>query len=42
MYVVLYRSIKKAIKGEMQGWGKLSRTGNVRPVVEFSVTRNSE
>jgi cellulose synthase/poly-beta-1,6-N-acetylglucosamine synthase-like glycosyltransferase/spore germination protein YaaH/peptidoglycan/xylan/chitin deacetylase (PgdA/CDA1 family) len=30
MYVVLYRSIKKAIKGETQSWGKLNRTGNVK------------
>jgi cellulose synthase/poly-beta-1,6-N-acetylglucosamine synthase-like glycosyltransferase/spore germination protein YaaH/peptidoglycan/xylan/chitin deacetylase (PgdA/CDA1 family) len=30
MYVVLFRSIRKAIKGEVQGWGVLKRTGNVR------------
>lgn len=29
MYVVLFRSIRKAIKGEVQGWGVLKRTGNV-------------
>ncbi len=29
MYVVLYRSIKKAVKGELQHWGVLKRTGNV-------------
>lgn len=29
MYVVLFRSIRKAIKGEGQGWGNLKRTGNV-------------
>ena len=29
MYVVLFRSIRKAIKGENQGWGILKRTGNV-------------
>lgn len=29
MYVVLFRSIRKAIKGEGQGWGILKRTGNV-------------
>lgn len=28
MYVVLFRSIAKAIKGELQGWGVLKRTGN--------------
>lgn len=30
MYVVLFRSIKKAIKGETQSWGILKRTGNVK------------
>lgn len=29
MYVILFRSIKKAIKGESQGWGVLKRTGSV-------------
>jgi len=29
MYVVLFRSLRKAIKGETQGWGILKRTGNV-------------
>lgn len=29
MYVVLFRAVKKAIKGESQGWGVLKRTGNV-------------
>jgi len=29
MYIVLFRSIRKAIKGEGQGWGILKRTGNV-------------
>jgi peptidoglycan-N-acetylglucosamine deacetylase len=29
MYVVLFRSVRKAIKGEGQGWGVLKRTGNV-------------
>jgi cellulose synthase/poly-beta-1,6-N-acetylglucosamine synthase-like glycosyltransferase/spore germination protein YaaH/peptidoglycan/xylan/chitin deacetylase (PgdA/CDA1 family) len=29
MYVVLFRSVRKAIKGESQGWGVLKRTGNV-------------
>lgn len=33
MYVILYRSVKKAIKGESQGWGILQRTGNVKQVV---------
>ena len=30
MYVILFRAIKKAIKGESQGWGVLKRTGNVK------------
>ncbi|HEY0433204.1 MAG TPA: hypothetical protein VGC95_04995, partial [Chitinophagaceae bacterium] len=30
MYIVLFRSIRKAIKGETQGWGVLKRTGNVK------------
>lgn len=29
MYVVLFKSFKKAIKGELQTWGVLKRTGNV-------------
>jgi cellulose synthase/poly-beta-1,6-N-acetylglucosamine synthase-like glycosyltransferase/peptidoglycan/xylan/chitin deacetylase (PgdA/CDA1 family) len=29
MYVVLFKSIGRAIKGENQGWGVLRRTGNV-------------
>jgi cellulose synthase/poly-beta-1,6-N-acetylglucosamine synthase-like glycosyltransferase len=32
MYVILFRAIKKAIKGESQGWGILKRTGNVKTV----------
>jgi len=30
MYIILFRSISKAIKGENQGWGVLKRTGNVQ------------
>ncbi len=30
MYVILFRSISRAIKGESQGWGVLKRTGNVQ------------
>ena len=30
MYVILYRSIRKAIKGEGQGWNVLKRTGSVK------------
>ncbi len=29
MYIILFRSLRKAIKGEVQGWGVLKRTGNV-------------
>ena len=32
MYVILYKAIRKAIKGETQGWGVLKRTGNVKQV----------
>ena len=30
MYYVLFRSYIKAIKGELQSWGVLKRTGNVK------------
>ncbi|PZU88769.1 MAG: glycosyl transferase family 2 [Chryseobacterium sp.] len=30
MYIVLFRSLKHALKGEMQTWGFLKRTGNVK------------
>ncbi len=33
MYVVLFRSFRKAIKGETQSWGVLKRTGNVKAIV---------
>lgn len=29
MYIVLFKAMRKAIKGENQGWGALKRTGNV-------------
>lgn len=32
MYFVLFKSYKKAIKGELQSWGVLKRTGNVKQV----------
>ena len=32
MLVVLFRSLRKAIKGELQNWGVLKRTGNVKDV----------
>jgi peptidoglycan-N-acetylglucosamine deacetylase len=33
MYVILFRALRKAIKGETQGWGILKRTGNVKQVI---------
>lgn len=30
MYYILLKSFRKAIKGELQGWGNLNRTGNVQ------------
>jgi hypothetical protein len=30
MYMILFKSIRKAIKGESQGWGILKRTGNAQ------------
>ena len=33
MYVVLFKSLFKAIKGELQHWGVLKRTGNVKEVL---------
>lgn len=32
MYVVLFKSYRKAIKGELQSWGVLKRSGNVADV----------
>ncbi len=32
MYVILFRSMRKAAKGESQNWGVLKRTGNVKQV----------
>ena len=29
MYYVLFKSIRRALKGELSGWGALKRTGNV-------------
>jgi cellulose synthase/poly-beta-1,6-N-acetylglucosamine synthase-like glycosyltransferase/spore germination protein YaaH/peptidoglycan/xylan/chitin deacetylase (PgdA/CDA1 family) len=29
MYIILFRAIRRAIKGESQNWGVLTRTGNV-------------
>jgi cellulose synthase/poly-beta-1,6-N-acetylglucosamine synthase-like glycosyltransferase/spore germination protein YaaH/peptidoglycan/xylan/chitin deacetylase (PgdA/CDA1 family) len=30
MYLVLFRSIRKALRGELEAWGTLKRTGNVK------------
>jgi len=38
IYVVLFRSIRKAIKGETQSWGVLKRTGNVKLIRSKSFT----
>ena len=32
MYVVLFKSYKRAIKGELQTWGVLKRTGDVKNI----------
>ncbi|KQT26106.1 glycosyl transferase family 2 [Chryseobacterium sp. Leaf405] len=32
MYIVLFRSLRRALKGEIQTWGFLKRTGNVKEV----------
>lgn len=32
MYYILFKSFNKALKGELQGWGVLNRTGNVTPI----------
>jgi len=32
MYIVLFRSLRKALKGEIQSWGFLKRTGNVKEI----------
>lgn len=34
MYVVLFKSYKRAIKGELQTWGVLKRTGNVADITK--------
>jgi hypothetical protein len=31
---VLFRSVRRALKGELQQWGVLKRTGNVTEVPE--------
>jgi cellulose synthase/poly-beta-1,6-N-acetylglucosamine synthase-like glycosyltransferase/spore germination protein YaaH/peptidoglycan/xylan/chitin deacetylase (PgdA/CDA1 family) len=34
MWIVLFRSVRRALKGELQQWGVLKRTGNVTEVPE--------
>ncbi|HFK5569078.1 TPA: polysaccharide deacetylase family protein [Elizabethkingia meningoseptica] len=34
MLVVLFRSLRKALKGELQSWGVLKRTGSVKDITE--------
>lgn len=34
MYIVLFRSFRRAIKGELQNWGVLKRTGNVKDIID--------
>ncbi|MGN6395441.1 MAG: glycosyltransferase [Mucilaginibacter sp.] len=38
MYYVLFKSIRKALKGELSGWGALKRTGNVTIRKDVPVT----
>jgi cellulose synthase/poly-beta-1,6-N-acetylglucosamine synthase-like glycosyltransferase/spore germination protein YaaH/peptidoglycan/xylan/chitin deacetylase (PgdA/CDA1 family) len=33
MYLILFKSWRKAMKGELQHWGVLKRTGNVQPTL---------
>ena len=33
MYYILFKSFSRAMKGELQGWGALKRTGNVKEVI---------
>ncbi|HQW85495.1 MAG TPA: hypothetical protein PK987_13575, partial [Ferruginibacter sp.] len=32
MYYILIKSFNRALKGELQGWGILKRTGNVKKI----------
>jgi peptidoglycan-N-acetylglucosamine deacetylase len=32
MWYILYKAIRRAIKGELQSWGVLKRTGSVKEV----------
>ena len=37
MYYILFKSFNKALKGELQGWGILKRTGNVKKMDTFKI-----
>ncbi|WP_260394278.1 hypothetical protein [Elizabethkingia anophelis] len=34
MLIILFKSLRKALKGELQSWGVLKRTGNVKDITE--------
>ncbi|MDB4924298.1 glycosyltransferase [Mucilaginibacter sp.] len=36
MYYILFKAIRKAMKGELSGWGVIKRTGNVKEVMGSS------
>ena len=38
MLVILFRAFKRALKGELQHWGVLKRTGNVKDLSLADVT----
>ena len=40
MYIVLFRSLRKAVKGELQYWGVLKRTGNVKNLEDATTVRS--
>jgi len=40
MYYVLFKSLRKALKGELSGWGALKRTGNVIIKKDVAVSSN--
>ncbi|MBC7417958.1 MAG: glycosyl transferase family 2, partial [Pedobacter sp.] len=33
MYIVLFRACRRALRGELESWGTLKRTGNVKEVI---------
>jgi hypothetical protein len=39
LWFVLYKTFRRAIKGELQHWGVLKRTGNVKDVAPASVAQ---